>query len=101
MVQRRRRPRLSAEAFQGLRVFGHCVRKGTSSDHAAEFEVFGLVDNTHAAAAEFLDDTVVRDGLADHGEGCYGASIAKSMKYASGKLQIKGVNFLAANVAQD
>ena len=29
--------------------------------------VLGLVDDTHPATAEFLDDTVVRDGLADHG----------------------------------
>ena len=28
--------------------------------------VFGLVDHAHAAAAEFFDDAVVRDGLADH-----------------------------------
>jgi hypothetical protein len=28
--------------------------------------VFGLVNDTHAAAAQFLDDAVVRDGLADH-----------------------------------
>src|SRR5713226_8553860 len=28
--------------------------------------VLGLVDHTHTAAAEFLDDAVVRNGLADH-----------------------------------
>ena len=28
--------------------------------------VLGLVDNTHAATAEFLNDAVVRNGLADH-----------------------------------
>src|SRR5258705_12113521 len=28
--------------------------------------VGGLIDNTHPAAAEFLDDLVVRNGLADH-----------------------------------
>ena len=28
--------------------------------------VLGLVHNTHPAAAELLDDAVVRDGLADH-----------------------------------
>jgi hypothetical protein len=28
--------------------------------------VFSFVDHTHPAAAEFLDDAVVRDGLADH-----------------------------------
>ena len=34
----------------------------------------------HAAAAEFLDDAVVRDDLTDHAQGCYGGSIPKSMK---------------------
>jgi hypothetical protein len=29
--------------------------------------VFGLVNHAHAATAEFLEDTVVRNGLADHG----------------------------------
>jgi len=28
--------------------------------------VLGLVHNPHSAAAEFLNDAVVRDGLADH-----------------------------------
>jgi hypothetical protein len=28
--------------------------------------VLGLVDNTHTSAAQFLDDAVVGDGLADH-----------------------------------
>ena len=38
-------------------------------DEAAKLCVLGFVDHTHAAAAEFLDDAVVRDGLADHGVG--------------------------------
>jgi hypothetical protein len=28
--------------------------------------IFRLVDNTHTAATELLDDPVMRDGLADH-----------------------------------
>ena len=35
-------------------------------DEAAELDVFGLVDHAHAAAAEFFEDAIVRDGLADH-----------------------------------
>ena len=31
--------------------------------------VLSLVDDTHPAAAQLLDDAVVRDGLADHMEG--------------------------------
>ena len=33
---------------------------------ATEFDVFGFVDDSHTAAAELLDDPVVRDGLTDH-----------------------------------
>ena len=80
MVQRRRRPRLSAEAFQGLRVFGHRFRQELQSDHAAEFEVLGLVDHTHPAATELLDDAVVRDGLPEHWRESYGLNCDKSMK---------------------
>ena len=42
--------------------------------------VLGLVDHTHPAAAELLNDAVVRDGLADHAQACYGGSVGKSMK---------------------
>ena len=80
MVQRRRRPRFAAETFQGLRVFGHFFRQELQSDEAAEFGVFGLVDHTHAAAAEFLDHTVVRDGLPEHWRESYEVKPDKSMK---------------------
>ena len=33
----------------------------------SEAEIFSLIDHTHAAATELLEDAVVRDGLADHG----------------------------------
>jgi hypothetical protein len=50
------------------------------SDEAAKLEIFGLVDNTPTAATEFLDDLVVRDGLADHWPESYGLKRDKSMK---------------------
>jgi hypothetical protein len=31
--------------------------------------VFGFVNHTHPATAEFLNNTIVRDGLANHGIG--------------------------------
>ena len=39
---------------------------GTAAHEAMQQRVFGLVDNTHPATAELLNDAVVRDGLADH-----------------------------------
>jgi len=32
----------------------------------AELHILGLVHHTHPSAAQLLDDTVVRNGLADH-----------------------------------
>ena len=66
MVQSRRRTRFAAEAFERLRVVRHVIGQELQGNKAAEFGVFGLIDHTHAAPAEFLDDAVVRDGLADH-----------------------------------
>jgi len=42
--------------------------------------VLGLIDHTHPTTPELLDDAVVRDGLADHAQACYGGSVGKSMK---------------------
>ena len=42
--------------------------------------ILGFVDDTHRAGAEFLDDTIVRDGLPDHRRECYFCETGKSMK---------------------
>ena len=68
MVESRGRLGFALEAAQGLRIFGDIVGQELEGDEAAEFEVFGLVDDTHAATAEFFDDAVMRDGLADQVE---------------------------------
>ena len=56
-----------------------------------EFEVFRVVDHTHTAATELLQDVVVRDGLADHAfifPAARGASILQTSsappRFASG-----------------
>ena len=56
----------TTEALQGRGVLGDVVGKEFQGYEPAEREVFGLVDDSHAATAELLDDAVVRDGLADH-----------------------------------
>ena len=45
-----------------------------------QVDVLGLLDHTHPAAAQLLDDAVVRDGLANHAQACYGGTLDKSMK---------------------
>jgi hypothetical protein len=49
-----------------VQMLGWFVGQELESYEPAELYVLGFVDHTHAAAAQFLDDAVVRDGLADH-----------------------------------
>src|ERR1017187_2554940 len=55
-----------AEAFERLRVLSYVLGQNLQCDKAAKLGVLSLIDHTHAAATEFLDDTVVRNGLVDH-----------------------------------
>ena len=66
MIQRRSGLRLALEAGQSLRIFGDIVGQEFQRDKAAELEVLRLVNHAHAAAAQLLDDAVMRDGLTDH-----------------------------------
>jgi hypothetical protein len=68
MIQRGGSLGFTLEAAKGLRVFGDLVRKELESHEAAEFHVLGFVNDAHPAAAQLLDDAVVRYGLADHYE---------------------------------
>jgi hypothetical protein len=42
--------------------------------------VLGLVDHTHPTTAQFLDDAVVRDGVADHWRQILRRETGKSMR---------------------
>ncbi len=66
MIQSRGRLRFALETGEGLRVAGNVIGQEFQSDETVQAGVFGLVDHTHAAAAELFDNAVVRDGLADH-----------------------------------
>ena len=68
MVQGRGCARLSCESVPALAGLVRHPRAGTSKRQSGEFGVLSLVDHTHPATAEFLDDAVVRDGLANHFE---------------------------------
>ena len=68
MVQGRSGAGFAAEALESLRVLGDVVGKEFQSDKPSEVGVFGFVDDAHAATAEFLNDPVMRYGLADHEE---------------------------------
>ena len=66
MVQGRCGLGFAAEAFEGLGISGDFVGQELEGDEAMKASVLGFVDHAHAAAAEFFEDAVVGDGLADH-----------------------------------
>ncbi len=66
VVQRRGDACLALEAFDRLRIARQLRREEFDGNLPAEPRVLGAIDHSHAAAAEFFDDAVVRDGLADH-----------------------------------
>jgi hypothetical protein len=66
--------------LEGLRVLGYIVGQELESNKPAELHILSLVDNTHTAAAQLLDDAVMRDGLADHWRESYVCETGKSMK---------------------
>src|SRR5882762_4021392 len=67
MVQSRGSLSLASKTLQSLDVLGEFFRQELQGNKALELGVFGLVDNSHPAAAELLDNAIVRNGLADHG----------------------------------
>ena len=62
------------------RATGDFVGQELESYEAAELHILGLVDDTHRAGAEFLDDVIVRDGLPDHWRESYVCETGKSMR---------------------
>ena len=66
VVESRRGLRFAQEACLGFGVFNGFGAEKLQRNGAVEFRIEGLVDDPHAALAEFFGDLVVRDGLADH-----------------------------------
>jgi hypothetical protein len=54
------------KAGERLCVSGNLIGQELEGNETVKPRVFGLVDNTHTAAAQFLHNAVVRDGLTDH-----------------------------------
>src|SRR5579864_6868379 len=61
--------RFALKTLEDLGVGGDVLGKKLEGDEASQLDVLGLIDDTHTSAAEFLDDPVMGDGLADHGSG--------------------------------
>src|SRR4029077_5469667 len=67
MIQRRSGLCLTPKSFQHLLVLGKMARKELQGDKTMERNVLRLVDDTHAATPDRLDDAVMRDGSPEQG----------------------------------
>src|SRR6266571_1994103 len=67
MVQGGSCPRFPLKSFQRLMIGREPIGQELQSNVAAQTQVFGLIDHTHAAATQLLQDAVMRNGLANHG----------------------------------
>src|SRR5205814_9544334 len=68
MVQRGGSPRLTLKSFNRQSVPGEIFRKELQQHMAAEPQILGFIHHTHSAAAQLLQDAVMRESETDHGE---------------------------------
>ena len=66
MIQGGCRLGFALETGQGLRVAGNFRGQKFECDETVQAGVLGLVNHTHAATAQLLENAVVRNSLADH-----------------------------------
>ena len=66
VIQCRRGLRLALEPGKSLRIACYTLSQKLERDETVETSILSLVDDAHPAATKLLDDTVMRDGLADH-----------------------------------
>jgi hypothetical protein len=70
VVQRGRSLGLPLEATEGLRIMGEFVGQELQCDVATQLEVFRLIHNAHAPAADLAQDAVMGNRLPDGLDGC-------------------------------
>ena len=67
MVQRGRGLGLALKAAERRGILGHFIGQKLERYKAVQPRVFRFVNHAHPAAAQLLDNAVVRNGLSDHG----------------------------------
>src|SRR5947209_15542845 len=65
MIESRCRPSLAPQTFQRLRRLRQFIGKKFKRHDSPQPQVLGLIHNSHAAAAQSLEDPVMRDGGPD------------------------------------
>jgi hypothetical protein len=56
--------RLALKSRERLRILGNIWGQKLESDKTVQPSVFGFVDHAHSTAADFLEDVIVGNGLA-------------------------------------
>jgi hypothetical protein len=67
VIDGRSRSRLLFKALDRSTIPGDLIGQNLERHFAPELEVFGTIHNAHTAPAQLFDDTIVRNGLSDHG----------------------------------
>src|SRR5713101_8060566 len=57
---------LTLETLQGLRILGQLIGKELQGNVATELGILRFVHPAHSAAAQLAENSVMRDGFADH-----------------------------------
>jgi len=71
MLQRRGGAGFALQPLERLGVPAHLLRQELQRHAAAELQIFRLVDDAHAAAAQLREDPVVGNRLTDHGAAAF------------------------------
>ena len=69
VIQRRGCSRFALKSFECCAIFRKSFRQKLQRYLATQLVVLGFVNHTHAAAAKFFEDHVVRKGFPDHFSG--------------------------------
>ena len=67
MIQCGRRAGFALKALASLRILGQIFWQELEGHTSAQAEVFSLVHDSHATAAQLAQNAVMGDGLAQHG----------------------------------
>jgi hypothetical protein len=84
MIERGGSEGLALKPFASSGIFFHLWREKFQCDMAVQLEVFGFVNHAHPAATKLRDDSIVRNGFADHGY----VTIHDIISFQSGLAQI-------------
>jgi hypothetical protein len=79
MIESGRRLRFPLKTRESLGIPSDLIRQKLESHETMQAGVFCLVDHAHASAAEFFENAVVGDGLAEHWRASYVAALRKSI----------------------